>query len=224
MNEKRNMASLPAASSLRRLRHTGKSAGSAADHYQENRAGSKKSGNSSGGQGNTGAGRNTGAAPQKEEQPAPKPAAPEGKKSKYPVFEYPYNLETDRQNFDYNNIDIVVGDKRYMTQINDWFMNFRDYKDKTVLIEGYFISINGHYFVGRNGPTCPYCTGGYVDFEFTSDGDFTGYEDGVTWIKVYGILREATVHLNDHLTAPFYHLEAVKVEKMDQPGIGTITD
>ena len=156
-------------------------------------------------------------APQKEEQPAPKPAAPEGKKSKYPVFEYPYN-------FDYNNIDIVVGDKRYMTQINDWFMNFRDYKDKTVLIEGYFISINGHYFVGRNGPTCPYCTGGYVDFEFTSDGDFTGYEDGVTWIKVYGILREATVHLNDHLTAPFYHLEAVKVEKMDQPGIGTITD
>lgn len=50
------------------------------------------------------------------------------------------------------------------------------------------------------------------------------YEDGVTWIKVYGILREATVHLNDHLTAPFYHLEAVKVEKMDQPGIGTITD
>lgn len=163
-------------------------------------------------------------APQKEEQPAPKPVAPEGKKSKYPVFEYPYNLETDRQNFDYNNIDIVVGDKRYMTQINDWFMNFRDYKDKTVLIEGYFISINGHYFVGRNGPTCPYCTGGYVDFEFTSDGDFTGYEDGVTWIKVYGILREATVHLNDHLTAPFYHLEAVKVERMDQPGIGTITD
>lgn len=34
-----------------------------------------------------------------------------------------------------------------MTQINDWSMNFRDYKDKTVLIEGYFISINGHYFV-----------------------------------------------------------------------------
>lgn len=165
--------------------------------------------------------------PQKKEEPptpAPKPAAPSEKKSKYPIFGYPYDRETDRQNFDYNNIDIVVGDKRYMTQINDWFMNFRDYKDKTVLIEGYFISINGHYFVGRNGPTCPYCTGGYVDFEFTYDGDFTGYEDGVTWIKVYGILREATVHLNDHLTAPFYHLEAVKVERMDQPGIGTITD
>ena len=68
---------------------------------------------------------------QKTEQPAqaPKPATPEGKKSKYPIFEYPYDRETDRQNFDYNNIDIVVGDKRYMTQINDWFMNFRDYKD-----------------------------------------------------------------------------------------------
>lgn len=154
----------------------------------------------------------------------PQPAAPAAKKTEYPIFEYPYDLETDRRNFDYNNIDIVVGDKRYMTQINDWFMNFRDYKDKTVLIEGYFISINGHYFVGRNGPTCPYCTGGYVDFEFTSDGDFTGYQDGATWIKVYGILREATVRLNDHITAPFYHLEAVKVEKMEQAGIGTITD
>lgn len=207
------MASLPAAFSLRRLRHTGKSAGSAADHYQENRAGSKKAETPPAAKETPAPAETPEPAPQKEEQPAPEPAAPEGKKSKYPVFEYPYNLETDRQNFDYNNIDIVVGDKRYMTQINDWFMNFRDYKDKTVLIEGYFISINGHYFVGRNGPTCPYCTGGYVDFEFTSDGDFTGYEDGVTWIKVYGILREATVHLNDHLTAPFYHLEAVKVEK-----------
>lgn len=145
-------------------------------------------------------------------------------KKKYPIFEYPYTIADDRQNFDYNNVDIVVGDKRYMTQINDWYMNFRDYKNKTVIIEGYYLAINGHHFVGRNGPTCPYCTGGYVDFEFTSDQDFSGYEPASTWIRVYGILREATVRLNDHVTAPFYHLEAVKVEKMPQEGIGTIVD
>ncbi len=151
------------------------------------------------------------------------PTAPAGKQ-KYPFFEYPYTIAEDRQNYDYNHIDIIVGDKRYMTQINDWYMNFRDYKDKTVLIEGYYLSINGHHFVGRNGPTCPYCTGGYVDFEFTTDQDLSACETGATWIKVYGILREAIVHLNDHLTAPFYHLEAAKVVIMDRPGLGTITD
>lgn len=171
----------------------------------------------------------TPATPQQSAIPQPQPASQKNAAAAtgqrhYPYFEYPYNIEEDRQNFDYNNVDIVVGDKKYMTQINDWFMNFLDYKDKTVMIEGYYLSINGHYFVGRNGPTCPYCTGGYVDFEFTSDQDFTGYEPASTWIRVYGILREAKVHLNDHITAPFYHLEAVKVEKMDQEGIGTITD
>lgn len=171
----------------------------------------------------------TGEEPSAGNTPGLSPADPsvqnqkEGKQ-KYPIFVYPYTIAEDRQNFDYHHIDIVVGDKRYMTQINDWYMNFQDYKDKTVLIEGYYLSINGHHFVGRNGPTCPYCTGGYVDFEFTSDQDFTGYEPASTWIRVYGILREATVKLNDHITAPFYHLEAVKVEKMEQEGMGTITD
>ncbi len=157
-------------------------------------------------------------------EPAIPPQNRQSEKKNYPRFEYPYDLEEDRRNFDYDHIDIIVGDKLYMTQINDWYINFRDYRNKTVLIEGYFLSINGHYFVGRNGPTCPYCTGGYVDFEFTSDQNFTGWKPGITWIKVYGILREATVHLNGRMTAPFYHLEAIRVEKSETEGIGTITD
>lgn len=141
-----------------------------------------------------------------------------------PTFDLPYDIEEDRKNFDMSSPDIVVGDRHYMTQINDWYMNFNDYRNKTVVIEGYFLSINDHYFVGRNGPTCPYCTGGYVDFEFTSDQDFTGYKPASTWIKVYGILRQGTVHLSPTINAPFYHIEALRVEKMDQEGLGTITD
>ncbi|MDY6083735.1 MAG: energy transducer TonB [Dialister sp.] len=139
-------------------------------------------------------------------------------------FELPYDIDEDRRTVDMSAPDIIVGDSHYMTQINDWYMNFNDYRDKTVVIEGYFLSINDHYFVGRNGPTCPYCTGGYVDFEFTSDQDFSDYKPASTWIKVYGILRQGTVHLSPTLSAPFYHIEALRVEKMAQEGIGTIVD
>lgn len=139
-------------------------------------------------------------------------------------FDLSYNIDEDRRKVDMSAPDIIVGDSHYMTQINDWYMNFNDYRDKTVVIEGYFLSINDHYFVGRNGPTCPYCTGGYVDFEFTSDQDFTGYKPASTWIRVYGIFRQGTVHLSPTLNAPFYHIEALRVKKMDQEGLGTISD
>ena len=142
----------------------------------------------------------------------------------YPYFEMPYDIEADQKTFPYDHPDIVVGDTHYMTQINDWYMHFKNYHDKTVVIEGYFLTINGHYFIGRNGPTCPYCTGGYVDFEFNSHQDFNGYLSGDTWIRLYGILREGKVHATKDIVAPFYHLEAVKVEKIPYTGKGTIVD
>lgn len=143
---------------------------------------------------------------------------------KYPYFQIHYNIKKDRVSFPYDHLDIIVGDHHYMTQINDWYMNFKDYADKTVMLEGYFLTINGHLFIGRNGPSCPYCTGGYVDFEFNSDQDFSEYTSGATWIRLYGILREATGHTGPGLSGPFYHLEAVKVEKIPYSGKGTITD
>lgn len=63
-----------------------------------------------------------------------------------------------------------------------------------------------------------------MDFEFNSRQDFTGYIHGDTWIRLYGILREGTGHISKDITAPFYHLEAVKVEKIPYNGKGTIAD
>lgn len=143
---------------------------------------------------------------------------------KYPYFQIHYNIKQDQAVFPYDHVDIIVGDHHYMTQINDWYMNFKDYANKTVMIEGYFLTINGHFFIGRNGPSCPYCTGGYVDFEFNADQDLSGYTSGTTWIRLYGILREAEGHPGPSLSAPFYHLEAVKVERIPYSGKGTITD
>lgn len=165
-----------------------------------------------------------------EEQTVPeKPIVPLNredieKQEGFPKFDVKYDIVSDREKFDKNNLDITVGDTHYMTQINDWYLNFKDYENKTVQIDGYFLTINGHYFVGRNGPTCPYCTGGYVDFEFTSDQNLKDFKPLDTWIRVIGILRESDVHMSEKTTVPFYHIEAISVEKIPYSGKGTITD
>ena len=101
-------------------------------------------------------------------------------------------------------IAITVGDRLYMTQINDWYINFQNYAGKTVEIEGYFLNMGKYTFVGRNGPVCPYCTGGYVDFEFQTDQDLFGFTSQETWIAVTGILREGKIKLSNRETKPFY--------------------
>ena len=139
---------------------------------------------------------------------------------------YPYDIASDKASFDDSDIDIVVGDHLYMTQINDWFTNFDDYDGKTVEIEGYYLNFNGYQFVGRNGPTCPYCTGGYVDFEFQTDKDLSSLTSENSWIKVTGILRKGYTSYTDPSKPKtiFFYIETMKLEVMPKPGLGTITD
>ncbi len=133
---------------------------------------------------------------------------------------YDYNIEEDRQNFDAEDIDIVVGDNYYATQINDWYMNFDSYDGKTVEIEGYYIDeFSPYLFVGRYGPVCPYCQGGYVSFEFYTDEDISELQSGKDWIKVTGILRKGK---DDH--GNFCYIEAMSIEKMDQVGMETVSN
>jgi len=138
--------------------------------------------------------------------------------------EYPYDIAEDRKSFDPSVIDITVGDRLYMTQINDWYINFQNYAGKTVEIEGYFLNMGKYTFVGRNGPVCPYCTGGYVDFEFQTDQDLSGFTSQETWIAVTGILREGKIKLSNRETKPFYYIEALNVQKMNHTGVNPISD
>ena len=138
---------------------------------------------------------------------------------------YPYDIASDRESFDSSHVDISVGDRYYMTQINDWFVNFDDYRDKTVEIEGMYLLLNGKYhFVGRNGPVCPYCTGGYVDFEFQSDQDLSELISEQSWIRVTGILREGSSELSDGTSQPFYYIEAICVEGIPEEGVNPVSD
>lgn len=132
---------------------------------------------------------------------------------------YNCDIEADRKNFD-GKADIVVGDNLYTTQINDWYENFDQYEGKTVEIEGYYINQYKPYtFVGRYGPTCPYCNGGYVSFEFYTQDDLSDIKPVEDWIKVIGILRQGK-----DSTGLFYYIEVLSLEKMDQIGKDTVTN
>lgn len=136
------------------------------------------------------------------------------------TLNYNCDIEKDRETFDAENIDITVGDNYYSTQINDWYMNYNQYKGKTVEIEGYYIADYLPYlFVGRFGPTCPYCQGAYVCFEFYTKQDLSELISGKDWIKVKGILRE-----DEDGNGKFCYIEAMSVEKMDEVGLDTITN
>lgn len=134
--------------------------------------------------------------------------------------DYTCDMEKDKKKFDPDNIDIVVGDQYYATQINDWYMNFEQYEGKSVEIEGYYIDEFAPYlFIGRYGPTCPYCQGGYVSFEIYADEDLSRFQNAKDWIKVKGILREDTDN-----TGKFYYIEVMSVDKMEDVGVETVVN
>ena len=139
--------------------------------------------------------------------------------------EYPYDIAADQKKYAGKKADIIVGDDLYMTQINDWFMNFKDYEGKLVSLEGYYIKYENYTFVGRNGPTCPYCTGGYVDFEFKSNEDFSDLKSGKSWISVKGILRQGySYDSNGKKSSAFYYIEALNIDKKIKAGVDPIYD
>ena len=135
---------------------------------------------------------------------------------------YDCDIKADKAAFD-GNVDITVGDNYYATQINDWYMNFKEYEGMTVQIEGYYIDeFSPYLLIGRKGPSCPYCQGGYVSFEFYTDEDLSSLKlkSGKDWLRVTGILRKGV----DKKQGIFYYIEALKTEHMPSAGIGTVSN
>ena len=148
----------------------------------------------------------------------------EGEEESYPYEDYPYDPKEDRGKVNLDKPDIVVGDKHYATQINDWYMNFQDYEGKTVSIDGYYMNFGGYTLVGRMGPSCPYCTGGYVNFEFKTDLDLSKLKSEESWIRVKGILRKGKYSISNDLSQLIYYIEALDVEELPEVGVDTVTD
>lgn len=97
---------------------------------------------------------------------------------------------------------------------------YHQYEGKTVEIEGYYINNYAPYtMVGRYGPSCPYCNGGYVSFEFYTQDDLSELKSVQDWIKVIGILRQG-----EDKNGVFKYIEVLSLEKMDKVGMSTVTN
>lgn len=84
---------------------------------------------------------------------------------------------------------MVIGEKFFVTQTNDIYINYRSYLGKTIVYEGLFTESRDIWgrtsrFVIRYGPGC--C--GYdqnAGFEVVWDGEWPNPED---WVAVEGVL------------------------------------
>lgn len=103
------------------------------------------------------------------------------------------NAQSD---IDTNQYDLSIKEKLFLAQVNDVYINARDFLGKSIHLEGMFSSF--YYeptdsifcMVYRYGPGC--CgTDGTVGFEITwaEDADIAQPEENA-WIEVAGILEE----------------------------------
>lgn len=112
-------------------------------------------------------------------------------------------------------IDIVMQDTQFITQINDIYYNFDEYKGKTIQIEG-FPMTNGQYvFVGRYGPGC--CSGdgyAFMEYEYPEKLDL---EDEKDWIRVIGTIEKGFDEGGEYI-----YIKATSVEKLETRGVDRV--
>jgi uncharacterized membrane protein YcgQ (UPF0703/DUF1980 family) len=89
--------------------------------------------------------------------------------------------------------DIVeIGEKMFIAQVNDIYLNADDYLGKKIKLEGVFKQSTGeepYYFVIRYGPGC--CgNDGLVGFEVAWDkGKAQAYPADDSWVEAEGVLK-----------------------------------
>lgn len=98
------------------------------------------------------------------------------------------NIEADGNDNTDNNEVIEITEKMFLTQINDIYYNFEDYKGKIIKVQGMYDSgesyLDGNmlHMVYRNGPGC--CgNDGWGGFYLNYDGEYPIIND---WIEVTG--------------------------------------
>ena len=126
------------------------------------------------------------------------------------------------------NVDIVIGDNLFDTQLSDISLNFSQYEGKTIEIEGMYMKNEDklakycYTFVGRysNSNLCQYCPQGYSYFEYEWHGDKTPrLVDEITWIKIRGTLTKGKDKAGE-----YYYIKANSMEVMNERGQDTVNN
>lgn len=116
--------------------------------------------------------------------------------------------------------DIVIGDNYFDTQLTDIYNNFKEYKGKTIEVEGFYLENTPYTFVGRyaENSLCPYCPQGYSYFEYEWHGDqelhFTNEEE---WLKIVGTLKS-----NIDNGEEYFYIDVATLEVMNERGVDTV--
>ncbi len=96
---------------------------------------------------------------------------------------------------DATNPDLLIKEKMFIAQVNDVYLNLKDYLGKTIRLEGMFFAIpyeptnSTLFLVIRYGPGC--CgNDGQIGFEVAwDDGVFVAPADN-SWVEATGVLDE----------------------------------
>ncbi len=116
---------------------------------------------------------------------------------------------------------LEIGEKLFITQINDMYYNFQDYEDKTIIVEGmYALFVNGeggsYPGVYRLGPGC--CgNDGWGGFMLYYDGELPQEND---WIRVTG--TPELVKDEKGYSSLFLHVSSLVI--MDERGAEFVPD
>lgn len=116
---------------------------------------------------------------------------------------------------------LEIGEKLFITQINDMYYNFQDYADKTIIVEGmYALFVNGeggsYPGVYRLGPGC--CgNDGWGGFMLYYDGELPQEND---WIRVTG--TPELVKDEKGYSSLFLHVSSLVI--MDERGAEFVPD
>lgn len=119
--------------------------------------------------------------------------------------------------------DVVVGDNYFDTTINDMYLNYNNYKDKKIEIEGIYFINDPYTFVGRYSESnlCPNCPTGYSFIEYQLDGKLDyEFTDEKEWIKVIGTLQKANDETSNY--EDYFYLKVISLEIMNKRGLETV--
>ncbi len=126
----------------------------------------------------------------------------------------------------FENVDMVIGDNLFDTQIADININFSQYDGKTIEIEGLYMENNQYTFVGRYSTSnlCPTCPQGVSYFEYEWNGDQKpNLIDAVSWIKVRGTLAGGRDFIEGKFV-PYQYIKVNSIEVMNERGIDTVNN
>ncbi len=112
---------------------------------------------------------------------------------------------------------IKLGDKMFITTLNDIYTNTEDYEGKKIIVEGFPLTDSDYTFVSRYGPGC--CSSdvyAFLEYVYPEKLDLADEKD---WIRVEGTLKQGYEN-----NQAYVYIEATKVEKLNTRGKDTVID